>query len=175
MRHFFRVLKYSWPYRYRLLASVICALLVAALWGASLSAIYPVLNIVSTGKNLQQWVDEEIDKNQAKLNDPDRRNEIENHRATLRELEQNPNLPNAETQERKATQKLAKLEGELNDIGVTIYRYQLLKAKVIRHLPEDKFRTVLWIMIAVVIGVAVKGVFEFCHESLVGNVTFRTL
>ena len=29
MRHFLRVLRYSWPYRYRLLASVFCALFVA--------------------------------------------------------------------------------------------------------------------------------------------------
>jgi ATP-binding cassette subfamily B protein/subfamily B ATP-binding cassette protein MsbA len=175
MRHFIRVLKYSWPYRYRLLVSVLCALLVAALWSASLSAIYPVLQILSSDKNLQQWVDEEIDKNQHELDNPVRLKRIEDLRAALKRLEQNPDIPDAENQERKLTQELAGHEGQLRHYATWVYRFQLLKAKVIRHLPQDRFETVLWIMAAVVIGVMIKGVFEFIHEALVGNITFRTL
>ena len=67
MRQFLRVLRYSWPYRFRLLGSVACALLVAALWSLNLSAIYPVLNILQNGKNLHQWVDGEIEEYQKKL------------------------------------------------------------------------------------------------------------
>ena len=72
MRQFLRILKYSWPYRYRLLASVFCALMVAALWSLNLSAIYPVLKILSTNQNLRQWVDGEIDALQAQKDDPGR-------------------------------------------------------------------------------------------------------
>ncbi len=90
-------------------------------------------------------------------------------------MDQNPATPVTETHERKATQELAKLEGELNHYGVWVYRYLWLKTNVLRHLPQDRFQTVLWILIAVVIGVMIKGVFEFFNESLVGNVTFRTL
>lgn len=175
MRHFFWVLKHAWPYRYRLIASVVCALLVAALWSLNLSAIYPVLKVISTDKNLQQWVDDEIEENQKKFDDPERRRRIDHLRGELKRIEQNPNLPNAETHERKLTQELARLEGELTELGTTIYRYQLLKAKVIRHLPEDRFETVVFILVAVIIGLAIKGIFEFCHESLVGSVTNRTL
>jgi ATP-binding cassette, subfamily B, bacterial MsbA len=175
MRHFLRIIKTSWPYRYRLLASVLCALMVAALWSASLSAIYPVLKILSTDKNLQQWVDEEIENNQRQLDDPGRRAELERLREDLKRLEQAPEFTNRETLERKATQQIAKLEGELNYYATWVYRYQLLKAKVIRHLPEDRFDTFLWIIAAVVCGVMIKGVFEFLHESLIGSITNRTL
>ena len=58
MRNFLRTLKYSWRYRYRLAASVVCALLVAALWSLNLSAIYPVLKILGTDNNLHEWVDD---------------------------------------------------------------------------------------------------------------------
>ncbi len=175
MRHFFRVLKYSWPYRYRLLASVVCALMVAALWSLNLSAIYPVLKILSTDKNLQQWVDGEINDHQEQINDPIRKARIEDLTAALKRLEENPNLPNAETHTRKATQELAKLTGEVYYYQSWLKRYLQLRDLVICHLPTDRFQTFVWLLVAVVIGLAVKGVFEFFHDSLVGSVTNRTL
>src|SRR5690349_11884580 len=114
MRQFLRVLKYSWPYRFRLLGSIACALFVAALWSLDLSAIYPVLNILQTGKNLQQWVDGEIDDYQKKLDDKKRRIDLEDAKQQLAYLEAHPGTPNGENLERKATQRLAKLEGENN-------------------------------------------------------------
>jgi ATP-binding cassette, subfamily B, bacterial MsbA len=175
MRQFLRVLKYSWPYRFRLLGSTVCALVVAALWSLNLSAIYPVLNILQTGKNLQQWVDGEIEDYQRKLDNKERKAALEKVRQELKNLEANPDMDNAENLERKATQRLAKLEGENNHYATWVYRYQLLKARVIRFMPEDRFQTILWIMAAVVIGVLIRGAFEFVHESLIGNVTFRVL
>jgi ATP-binding cassette subfamily B protein/subfamily B ATP-binding cassette protein MsbA len=177
MRQFLRVLRYSWAYRYRLLLSVCCALFVAALWSLNLSAIYPVLNILNSGKNLHQWVDGEIEEYQKKLDDPARKALLARRKEELRNLDAVPNLSETERDdlERKATQKIAKLEGENNHYGTWLYRYQLLKAKVIRHLPEDRFEQIVWIMAAVVVGVFLRGIFEFIHEALVGNVTFRTL
>ncbi|HEV3387246.1 MAG TPA: ABC transporter ATP-binding protein [Gemmata sp.] len=174
MRQFFRILKYSLQYWRRLVASVFCAIMVAVFWSFNLSAIYPVLQILSTDKNLQQWVDEEIENQQRQLDNPERLKDLEKYRAALKRMEQDP-PPDRETQERKTTQKIAKLEGELNYHGTWAYRYQLLKVKVIRHMPEDRFATVVWLLTAVVIGLAIKGIFEFFHETLVGSVANRTL
>ena len=55
------------------------------------------------------------------------------------------------------------------------YRYQWLRAKVIRHLPPDSFDQFLCLMVAVLVIVVIKGVFEFLNESLVGQVTNRTM
>ena len=115
-----------------------------------------MLKIISENKNLQQWVDEEIDNNQKQLDDKVRRQRIDDLRTALKRLEDNPTTPTSEIHERKATQKLAKLEGELNHYGTWVYRFQLLKAKVIRHLPEDRFKTILLIMAIVVIGVLIQ-------------------
>jgi ATP-binding cassette subfamily B protein/subfamily B ATP-binding cassette protein MsbA len=175
MRHFLRILRYSWPYRYRLLASVLCALMVAAFWSLNLSAIYPVLKILSEDKNLQQWADAEIDERQRQIDDPARQARLAELKAALRDLQEGPRPPNAETRERKTTEEIARIEGELHDLGTSQYRYQWLKAKVLRHLPEDRFETIVCLLVAVVIGLVVKGVFEFLHDSLVGNVTNRTL
>ena len=39
---------------------MVCAILAAAFWGLNFTAIYPVLKIIGSGQNLQQWVDTSI-------------------------------------------------------------------------------------------------------------------
>ncbi|MBX9582566.1 MAG: ABC transporter ATP-binding protein/permease [Gemmataceae bacterium] len=174
MRNFLRALKYSLPYKWRLAGSVGCALVVAALWSLNLSAIYPVLTILNEkDKNLQQWVDGEIDDYQKKLDDS--RAKSEHRKAELLAVQQNPDHPDRENVERRLTRQVAEYEADQGEYGKWVYRYKLLKSQVIRHLPADRFATFLWIIAAVVLGVAVKGVFEFLQESLVGSVTNRTL
>ena len=176
MRNFLRTLKYSWPYRFRLLASVFCALMVAVLWSLNLSAIYPVLKILSTNKNLQQWVDEEIDDYQQKLDDKTGSNAGAEPRCNSSIIHQNRGLPEPRGRGAKGhAEEIAKIEGDLGYYRTWIYRYQLLKAQVDPALPTDRFATFLWIIGAVIVGVVIKGVFEFLQESLVGSVTNRTL
>jgi ATP-binding cassette subfamily B protein/subfamily B ATP-binding cassette protein MsbA len=174
MRNFVRSLKYSWRYRYRLAASVVCALMVAALWSVNLTAVYPAITILGD-KSLHQWVDERIDKLQGERNKPEREIELASWRAELKRLEANPAAADRENGIRRANHEVAKREGELTDLATSIYRYQLLKSQVIRLLPQDRFHQFLWLIAAVLAGVAVKGLFEFFHESLIGSVTNRTL
>ena len=175
MRNFLRCLRYSWPYRYRLAVSICAAMVVAVLWSINLAAIYPVLKILGTNKNLQQWVDEEIEDHQKELDSPERKVKLETLKAQLKLIEANPDQPDRENVERRITRDIAKLEGELSYYGNWVYRYQLLKSQVIRLLPHDRFETLLWIVGAVIVGVIVKGIFEFVQESLVGSVMNLTL
>src|SRR5438128_401208 len=60
MKNFLRALRHSWPYRRRLLCSVICAVLAAVLWGMNFTSIYPVLKLLHTNKSPQTWIDERV-------------------------------------------------------------------------------------------------------------------
>src|SRR5439155_181511 len=60
MKNFLRAFRFAWRYRLRLAVSVACALLAAVFWGLNFTAIYPVLKILGSDKNLQQWLDKEI-------------------------------------------------------------------------------------------------------------------
>ena len=62
MRNMIRVLRYSWRYRFRLILSVVCAVAVALLWSANLSAILPVLTVLSENQNVQTWLAIEAEK-----------------------------------------------------------------------------------------------------------------
>ena len=62
MKNFLRAVRCAWPYRVRLGVSVLCAVLAAVFWGLNFTAIYPVLKIIGSDKNLQQWADGEIER-----------------------------------------------------------------------------------------------------------------
>jgi ATP-binding cassette subfamily B protein/subfamily B ATP-binding cassette protein MsbA len=175
MRNFLRSLRYSWPYRHRLAAAWLCALIVAVLWSLNLSLAYPVLTILSSGQNLQQWVDTEIEGVQKELDNPERLHVLKHNRDMLRVLQDKQDFPGKADQERQLTRDIAKAEGELSSLGTRLWQYQLLKSWVIRHLPTDRFQTFVWIMAALVFCVVLKGVFEFLNETLVGSVMNRTL
>src|SRR5262249_40099853 len=98
MRNFRRTVWLSWPYRYRLLASIFCALLVAALWGLNLSAIYPILRIFKDDKNLQQWVDDEIQEHEKQYKE--REKKLDDLNNALRQLELQPQTPDREKEKR---------------------------------------------------------------------------
>ena len=105
MRHFIRTLKFSWAYRYRLMISVLCAFGVAAFWSINLSAILPVLKILSSDKNLQQWVDEEIEAYRKKANDPVKLAEIEGLNEQIALLDRNPDAVDGENVRRRLTHR----------------------------------------------------------------------
>jgi subfamily B ATP-binding cassette protein MsbA len=180
MRNFYRALKHSWPYRYRLILSFSAALCVAALWSLNLSAIYPVLQILSSGKNLQAKLDEEIALYQAKVEGTEERAaerllHMQNLRAVIQKLNHEPPSNFRDRELRERTRELASYESALEYDTKWLYRYQWVRSHIVRHLPENRFETFAWIIAAVIVCVAVKGVFEFWQEFLVGSVVCRTL
>lgn len=174
MRNFRRCIWFSWPYRRRLITSVVCALLVAVLWSINLGAIFPVLKVLVTGQNLQQWVDSEIAHHQAKRDA--HAQEVAKLNEALASLEKTEPKPKEREKLRRGySASLATSTDQQDYHAAWDYRYQWLRAKVIRHLPPDPFETFLWIMAGVLACVVVKGVFEFLHESLVGYVANRSV
>src|SRR3954466_7941819 len=60
MRNFSRGLRATWPYRGRLIASIVCALLAAVLWSINLTAIYPVLSLLTNDKGWAEQLEDDI-------------------------------------------------------------------------------------------------------------------
>ncbi|CAN5617895.1 ABC transporter ATP-binding protein [soil metagenome] len=173
MRNIIRALRYTWPYRYRLLLSIFSALMVAVFWSINLSAILPVLKILSDDQSMHSWVTGAIAGEEAKVRE--KTDELEKTQVELAKIESKPDAANFEQQKQKALYHQAELQSRLNDHSTALYRYQLLQARVIRFMPENRFETFVWIMGAVVLGVLFKGFFDFWQEALVGNVVNRTL
>jgi ATP-binding cassette subfamily B protein/subfamily B ATP-binding cassette protein MsbA len=173
MKNFLRALRHTWPYRYRLAVSVACALCAAVLWSLNFTAIYPVLTILGNDKNLQSWAEERIKETgkQIELYVPalDRCADEQNK---LKDL---PPSEWRDKRERSLAGEMAKLESKLNAARTAQYRYQLLKSYILRFLPDDSFQALASLIGVLVLGVAIKGFFEFWQESLVGSVVNLSL
>src|SRR4051794_18985936 len=61
MKNFARLVWFAWPYRLRFGLSLVCAALVALLWSANISAVYPLLKILFyESENCQKWVAQKV-------------------------------------------------------------------------------------------------------------------
>ncbi len=179
MRNFARALKFSWAYWPRLLMSFLAATMVAVLWSTNLSLIYPMLKVMQDKKTLQQSVDDDIKEDQKKANEPGRLKEVQKKRENIaylsNYLESHPPEELIEQQLRSSIKDLAKLEGELHELNRKLWWRTQLKAHVVDRLPVSSFETFVLIIVVIIVGMALKGFFEFWQESLVGGVVCRSL
>jgi ATP-binding cassette subfamily B protein/subfamily B ATP-binding cassette protein MsbA len=173
MKNFLRGIRCSLPYRGRLIISVVCALFAAVLWSLNISAIGPVLTILSEGKNLQDSINDNI-KNTQKLV-ADLQAEREPHDKLLRELENLAPSRERNKQLREETNSIAKLESGIATATRKLNWYRIGEFYVSKCLPTDRFYTLAWVIGLVVLAVAVRGFFEFWQESLVGSVVNLSL
>ena len=170
MKNFLRALRFAWPYRWRFLVSVGCAMMVAILWGANLSAIYPVLNILGSSLNLHEWVDQQLARY---TRDVERYSASTDHYdrqlKAVRDLPQNKELDRWIAEQ---TGKLAKDEASLSSARSQLYWYQLAKVHLLKYCPTDRFMTLVALLCLIVVAVVIKGVFDYWQESLVGSVVY---
>jgi ATP-binding cassette subfamily B protein/subfamily B ATP-binding cassette protein MsbA len=173
MKNFLRALRCAWPYRRRLLLSVVCAVIAAGLWSANFTAIYPVLKILGTQQSLQEWVDDRIENTQNQIDHW--QSEVDRFTREAKRLDGLKSSPLRDRLQRENSSALARIEGKLNPARTDLYRYQVAKRFIYRCLPADRFQTLAYVIGLVVLGVALKGFFEFWQESLVGSVVNLSL
>jgi ATP-binding cassette subfamily B protein/subfamily B ATP-binding cassette protein MsbA len=174
MKNFIRGLRFAWPYRFRLGVSFVCALLAAGLWSLNFTAIYPILKIFGSGQNLQSWVDTAIDKCQREQVDPARAKK-DALDLELAEAKKEVNEQVRIRRERQLHGKIATIDGELKSAQDDLYRLHVAKRYIDLYCPTDRFQTLCAVLLSVVIAVALRGLFEFWQESLVGAVVSRSL
>src|SRR5262245_56040367 len=59
MRNFYRAIAITFRHRLTVVASLLCALAVAVLWGGNITAIYPVVDVIMNNKSVPQYLDEQ--------------------------------------------------------------------------------------------------------------------
>ena len=60
MKAFFHAVLFSFRYKWSILGAVICSILIAVLWSASISTVFPIVKIVIEGQTAQVWIEQEI-------------------------------------------------------------------------------------------------------------------
>jgi ATP-binding cassette subfamily B protein/subfamily B ATP-binding cassette protein MsbA len=156
-----------------LLASIACALVAAGLWGISFTAVAPVLRILGERENLQAWFRDLIKETEAHI--ADFKADREGADRDFEALKDQPPSDFRDKRKRDVTLRITKLESDLQSTNMQLYLYQVGALYCSKFFPENPFETLALILVLVVVGVAVRGVFDFWQESLVGSVVNLTL
>jgi ATP-binding cassette subfamily B protein/subfamily B ATP-binding cassette protein MsbA len=164
VKHFFRVILLSFRYKWTILASVANALLIAVLWGASISTIYPLMEVVFEGETIHNWVDKAIADSQAQSDDL---------KQEIAELQDRQRKAPPEEQTRLRAKTVIR-EGRLQAEEKKWQFYQSLKPVVARWAPQTPFGTLVVVMAGLIAATILKGVCLVLNIVLVSRVAGAT-
>lgn len=156
---------FVWPSRRQLLLSFFFALLVALMWGATLSVSYPVVKVLLQEETLAEQVQKQI---------TDYENQIEKCQEQLREYEvaaltaRKVDMPSWDRKKSRADSKMAEARWKLAFL-------RWVEVRVVPHVPGDRFQMFAMIMGLLLVLTLIKLVCMFCEEMLIGSVVQLTV
>lgn len=154
MKSFARALKLGLRYRWTFAASLVCALLVAVLWGGNFGALYPLAEAAFNRKTLHSLAEQHMAKT---------REEID------RLAYQIEHLPPG-----SGRGKIASLRRELAAKQQWLKAQAWLKHRVLDpYLPRDPFRTLALLVAMVVAATLIKSLFFVLHQVLCARLSQR--
>ena len=154
-------------YRFSLLASFVCSLMVALLWSANLGAVYPFVEVVLTGHSLHDWVEQEADKSEKLIADREQRiTDLE-----LR-LEQ---LPAADPAIADLKRQVSSAEYDVEIQHTRSKAREALVPWIKKYAPETPFATLTWLMGLMFFGTVARGLFLMGSMVSVARVSQRTM
>jgi len=145
--------KFLWPYRKRLILSIGCAVFVSVLWSANLSATLPAIKVLFGEESLHVVVDAQIET---------LTKDIDSYNQTLDGLKEHQ------------LSDQARMQRKLNEATHQLLLQQWIKDSVLPYIPDDRFKTMMFIMAALIVATAVKGCATYAQDLLVGSVVHST-
>ncbi|MFN9540088.1 MAG: ABC transporter ATP-binding protein [Planctomycetota bacterium] len=169
MLEFLPAVKSSLRYKWSICGAVICSLLIALLWGASISTIYPFVEIVLEGNTAESWLAERLQESRLRLNGF--ADEIQSLTTEAESLSADPERRvEAEKLMARCDLLAAKREREEKTLAWT----EWVQPFVQRHAPKTPFGTLLWAVGWLLATSIIKGVLLVISAILVARVANRT-
>lgn len=178
MKAFLRALKFAWPYRYRILFSWICALLVAGLYFASFSTVVPLVSFLLGGQATAEIRTQEIpdpQQNDRVITQP---TVVIPYGYTGRPVPAGqPVTIDKKTREVMVPAGYATMPGGLEGLierkrGEWYYPHL---RQVFELLPRSRNQALLAIMVFLVIVTVVKSIFRYLNTYTASSVACRTV
>lgn len=153
-------------YRWSLIGSIICSILVAVFWGANLGAVYPFVEVVlNDGKTIHQWAERRIE--QANVDIASAEKEIEAFQVEVQAA------AGAEADE--IQKKIYLKESFIEDQHKRIERTEWLVPYIEKYCPTTPFRTLVYIIGFLLFATFCRGIFLAINMYLVARVGQRTV
>ncbi len=161
MKNLVRVIRLAFGYRRCLVASVVCSLMVGALWGGNIATLYPLVEIVFRGDSFHDWSDEQVASRERSCR------EIE---AAIAILERENVAANAALAH-DIQMRRAQLASAQQAIIHARQRQKLIK----QYLPQDPFMGLVLAVAASLAATVLKSLFLMANVILVAHVQQATL
>jgi subfamily B ATP-binding cassette protein MsbA len=156
---------FVWPSRRKLLLSFFFAVLVALMWGATLSVSYPVVKVLLQGETFAEHIQKQI---------ADCENQIESCKEQLSEYEvavlnaRKVDVPSWDRKKSRADGKMADAQRKL-----AVLRW--IEVRVVPHVPGDRYHMFAMIMGILLVLTMIKLLCMYCEEMLIGSVVQLTV
>src|SRR3954471_11279275 len=118
MRYFARALQQAWRHWLALVLALFCSIGVAALWGANIAAIFPIIETTLHGDSLLTWNNKRLERAEKSLVD---------HQAEVKKLETSRSAAGDPGAKRDLELQLAVLQTQLKMDRANIYSAQRLQ------------------------------------------------
>jgi ATP-binding cassette subfamily B protein/subfamily B ATP-binding cassette protein MsbA len=142
-----------------LAASVLLAGLAAIGWGTNIAAVWPVLQVVLQGESMHEWSSRRMADSQQKIE------ALTGQIEAIHRGETPPARPGRPLLDRSTLER--QLESEQNSLAAT----QRLHPYILRYMPEDPFRTVTAVMLAIVLITVFKNVCGVLGTMITARIT----
>ena len=154
-------------YRFSLLASFVCSLMVALLWSANLGAVYPFVEVVLTGHSLHDWVEQEADKSEKLIADREQ---------TIADLELRlEQVPTGDPAIADLKRQVSSAEYDVEIQHARSKGREALVPWIKKYAPETPFATLAWLMGLMFFGTVARGLFLMGSMVSVARVSQRTM
>jgi subfamily B ATP-binding cassette protein MsbA len=166
MNNFGRTLRMALRYPFTLGTSIFCALVVAVLWGGNISAVYPLVDLTTKGRSLQDWAADAIAQSESDAKQfRQQAAAIDGQLASAAGDQREHLLAKGQHLEREATR---------SDADAEHYRW-LAQHVIDPYLPDDPFSTLVVVVAALLAGTIVKSLFFIAQQVLVARLAQRVI
>jgi subfamily B ATP-binding cassette protein MsbA len=162
MKYFAKALKQAWRHWPALLVGLFCSVAVAALWGANIAAIFPIIQTTLNGESLQSWNQKRLDAAEKSLTA---------HQAQIDDLEKKIAATADGAAKHDLSFQLDLTKSRIKVDRASLYSAQRLQPYIVRYMPSKPFPTVVLIATVVAIATAIKQVLMLTDTMLVAYVS----
>ena len=161
MKNFCRALREALCYWRSLVLATVCSLIVAALWGGNIGALFPVIQVTLGEETLQHWVDGKIaaaEEGMARL------------AGEIAALEARSAVAGAD-ERRQLAARHAQLASERSNQEASLASALRLRPLIYRLCPADPFLTVVAVIVVLMVSTFIKHVFMLINTMLIARVS----
>jgi len=161
MTNFARVVRLALRYRLTFIASALCAIGVAILWGANIGSVYPFIEVGFQGDSLQTWVSKEIVNAEQTISD--KMALVEKLNAQL--------APGSLKDGRVIQSQISLAEARIRAEQNALRRYRWVQPYINEYLPNDPFKTLALLVGLLLIGTVIKDLFLIGNTILIARIS----